>query len=98
VIAPAVVAAPVNETSVGDTHPEPFRRPAIDAPTLRGAGRVGRLVVVLVLVAFGVFGPAAPAAANGYPPVDLAAVDQWRTGGPLWSSPSRRRCSLPPPR
>jgi len=58
VIAPAVVAAPVNETSVGDTLPEPFRRPAIDASTLRGAGRVGRLVVVLVLLAFGVFGPA----------------------------------------
>jgi hypothetical protein len=37
--------------------------------------RVWRLAGVLVLAACGVLGPAAPAAADGYPPVDLAAVD-----------------------
>jgi hypothetical protein len=29
-----------------------------------------------VLVPFGVLGPAAPAAADGHPPIDLAAVDR----------------------
>ena len=38
--------------------------------------RVCRLAGVLVLAACGVLGPAEPAAADGYPPVDLAAVDR----------------------
>src|SRR4029079_1959342 len=33
-------------------------------------------LVVLVLVAFGALGPAAPAAADGHRPLDLAAVDR----------------------
>ena len=55
---------------------EPFRRPATEAPPTRTPGMPGRLTVVLVLAAFGVLGPAAPAAADGHPPVDLAAVDR----------------------
>ena len=65
-------------------HQEPFRRPATEAPTTRRPRSVGRLAVsavVLVLVAFGVLGPAAPAAADGHPPVDLAAVDRLVSDG-----------------
>ena len=53
---------------------EPFRRPTTEAPpgALPEEG-LCRLAGVLVLAACGVFGPAALAAADGYPPVDLAA-------------------------
>jgi CubicO group peptidase (beta-lactamase class C family) len=42
--------------------------------------------VVFVLVAFGVFGPAAPAAADGHSPVDLAVVDRLVSDGLATSS------------
>ena len=67
---------PVIEASVGDTRPEPFGRPATEAPTKRRPRRVGRLAAGLVLTAFAILGPAAPATADGHPPVDLAAVDR----------------------
>jgi CubicO group peptidase (beta-lactamase class C family) len=58
------------------------RRPATEVPTTRRPRRVGRLTGGLVLVAFGVFGPAAaPAAADGHSPVDLAAVDRLVSDG-----------------
>ena len=58
------------------------RRPATEAPTKRRPRWVGRLAGGLVLVAFGVFGPAAaPAAADGHPPVDLAALDRLVSDG-----------------
>jgi CubicO group peptidase (beta-lactamase class C family) len=44
--------------------------------------RVCRPAMVLVLAACGGLGPAAPAAADGYPPVDLAAVDRLMSGEP----------------
>ncbi len=51
------------------------RRATTKAPTTRRPRRVGRLAAGLVLTAFAILGPAAPAAADGHPPVDLAAVD-----------------------
>ena len=38
------------------------------------------VMILCLLVAIGVFGPASPAAADGYPPVDLAAVDRLVSG------------------
>ena len=60
---------------------KPIGGPATDATTTRCARRVGRLALVFVLAALGVFEPAAPAAADGDPPVDLAAVDRLVSDG-----------------
>jgi CubicO group peptidase (beta-lactamase class C family) len=62
------------------------RLPVTEAPTMRRPPRVRRLAVVFALVVFGVFGPAAPAAADGHPPVDLAAVDRLMSDGLAASS------------
>ena len=40
-----------------------------------------RLIAVLLLTAVALLGPAAPAAADGHPPVDLAAVDRLVSDG-----------------
>ena len=57
------------------------RRPATEAPAARRSRRVGRLAGGLVLTALATLGPAAPAAADGHPPVDLAAVDRLVSDG-----------------
>jgi CubicO group peptidase (beta-lactamase class C family) len=60
----------------GPTTGQSPRRATTEAPTKRRPRRVSRLIAVLALTAFAILGPATPAAADGHPPVDLAAVDR----------------------
>ena len=79
---PLQPAAQLGEESSMTSHlQEPVRPPATEALTTRRPRSVVRQavilgLVVLVFVAFGALGPAAPAAADGHRPLDLAAVDR----------------------
>ena len=72
-------------SSMTSDRQDPVRPPATEAPTTRRPSSVARqaviALVVLVLVAVGVLGPALPAAADGHPSVDLAAVDRLVSDG-----------------
>jgi len=64
------------QTPSGPTTGRSPRRATSGTPTKRRPRSVGRLAAGLALTASAILGPAAPAAADGHPPVDLAAVDR----------------------
>ena len=72
-------------SSMTSDRQDPVRPPATEAPTTRRPSSVARqaviALVVLVLVTVGVLGSAAPAAADGDPSVDLAALDRLVSDG-----------------